>query len=626
MALEKLQNGRYHLLRLLGKGGMGEVYLMQDERVNRQVAIKVIRTEGVSYPEGDTALNAARLFQREARAIAALEHPNILPLYDFGEETSDDATLSYIVMPFCAEGSLANWLRLRGTTLLPLHDVAFLIEQAADALQYAHEHGVIHLDVKPPNFLIRSNKKHPNRPTVLLADFGVARSAGTVSNSSLTIRGTPAAMAQEQWSSMPVPATDQYALAVMAFEMLTGRTPFVGSMEQLMYQHFSVQPPAPSSFNPNLPASLDAVILRALAKKSGDRFPSIAAFAAAFEQAVSNPSAGLTGGFQQVGNDLRTTLALSIQEAETGISRMITLPGGQHITVTVPAGTRDGEIIRVPTLDASSHQSGALLLNIDIKQSGSIQPVAGPVSTDLVQAVTLSSTDLAEKTVSAEQAQPITPPTHEPVGHDLPTIAADSQGRIAQPPASASKGSPLLRIGTIGIVSVLVIVLVLVGVLYFAHPFQQKSGQTATSAAMSTATSIATTQPKSTPTVGITPTPTAPNGLYIPGTYRGSMEDNSTQQTSAITVFLVEKKGSGALSGSVTFTAPNQAVEALSGAVDLQGNFSFSIQQPKGQKPLYFYGMVQQLSDGNYLKGQYCTGNTSACTSLTGIFDVGPGY
>src|SRR5450755_4555136 len=139
MALEKLQNGRYHLLRLLGKGGMGEVYLMQDERVNRQVAIKVIRNENVSYPEGDTALNAARLFQREARAIAALEHPNILPLYDFGEETHDDVMLSYMVMPYCSDGSLATWLRQNGTTItLSPQDIAHLVEQAAEALQYAH--------------------------------------------------------------------------------------------------------------------------------------------------------------------------------------------------------------------------------------------------------------------------------------------------------------------------------------------------------------------------------------------------------------------------------------------------------------------------------------------------------
>src|SRR6266436_9811011 len=114
MAIEELQSGRYRYTRLLGSGGMGEVYLMQDIRVNRQVAIKVIRSEGAPYPGSDTARAAARLFQREARAIAALEHPNILPLYDFGEETRDGKTMTYMVMPYCTEGTLASWLQQRG--------------------------------------------------------------------------------------------------------------------------------------------------------------------------------------------------------------------------------------------------------------------------------------------------------------------------------------------------------------------------------------------------------------------------------------------------------------------------------------------------------------------------------
>src|SRR5438093_552108 len=116
MAIEELQNARYHRLRLLGSGGMGEVYLMKDMRVNRQVAIKVIRSEGVAYPDSDVAKDAARLFQREARAIAALEHPNILPLYDFGEEIVEGMTITYMVMPFSTEGTLAGWLRQRGST------------------------------------------------------------------------------------------------------------------------------------------------------------------------------------------------------------------------------------------------------------------------------------------------------------------------------------------------------------------------------------------------------------------------------------------------------------------------------------------------------------------------------
>src|SRR5229473_5524486 len=316
MALEELQNGRYRSLRLLGSGGMGEVYLMNDARVSRQVAIKVIRSEAAPYPGSDSAKDAARLFQREAKAIAALDHPHILPLYDFGEESIEDITMSYMVMPFCTEGSLAGWLRQSGSAMLTPPDIAQLVEQAADALQYAHDHQVIHLDVKPSNFLLRSNRKNPNRPTLLLADFGIARSFTTVASASLTIRGTPTSMAPEQWSSMPVAATDQYALAVMVYELLAGRPPFVGGMEQLMYQHFNVQPPPPSTFNPVLPTSVDSVLLRALAKRPEDRYPSISAFASAFEQIVHLLPAMLVIGTQQSSaSDIRATLAISQTEA-----------------------------------------------------------------------------------------------------------------------------------------------------------------------------------------------------------------------------------------------------------------------------------------------------------------------
>jgi serine/threonine protein kinase len=572
MALENFQNGRYHLIRLIGKGGMGEVYLVQDERVNRQVAIKVIRSESTPYPEEDTALNAARLFQREAKAIATLEHPNILPLYDFGEEVGEDTTLSYMVMPFCVEGSLANWLRAHGgPVLLAQQDVAYFVAQAADALQYAHDCGVIHLDVKPPNFLLRSNKKNPNHPTILLADFGVARSSATLSSSSRTIRGTPTAMAPEQWSSTPVSATDQYALAVMAYEMLTGRPPFVGSMEQLMYQHFTVAPPAPSTFNPTLSASVDAVLLRALTKKPEERFPSISAFADAFEQAVMDPSAR-------------------------------------------PA------------------QSGAVLPDGDVSASDNVETFTMPIGAERGQLATPASG--AELAASVDLTQPVTPhtpPVKKSIEHDLPTVAGASWSQTTPPPPSPLSPSPvpkksaLQRFGTIGIVVVLLLVLALSGTLYFVRSPQQKPTQAA--AISGGHTSSASVQATHAPTVGITATPTTvPNGQYIPGTYNGSTQDNTTQQSSTISVFLTQKKGSGALGGSMTFTSPNQAVDPLSGVVDMQGNFSFSVQQPNGQKAQYFYGAVQQLSDGNYLKGQYCSSNTSTCTSLTGIFDVGPGY
>ncbi len=283
MALEQLQNGRYQLLRLIGQGAMGKVYLAEDRRIERQVAIKVINP----YAGDEATKNAVRLFHREAQTIAKLNHPHILPLFDFEEASSDGSTPTYMVMPFCPEGSFAEWLRQhKDRGLLAPQDVVQLVHQAADALQYAHDHGIIHRDVKPANFLLRSNRDHPNCPDLLLADFGVAKLSAVATRSSQSIRGTPNYMSPEQWSGAPVPATDQYALAVMAYEMLTGHAPFQGDPHQVMYQHFMVQPQPPSRFNPHLPAAVDAVILRTLAKNPLERFPSVSDFARVLQQAL----------------------------------------------------------------------------------------------------------------------------------------------------------------------------------------------------------------------------------------------------------------------------------------------------------------------------------------------------
>jgi eukaryotic-like serine/threonine-protein kinase len=612
MALEELQNSRYHRVQSLGSGGMGEVYLMQDMRISRQVAIKVIRSEGAPYPDSDAAKDAARLFQREARAIAALEHPNILPLYDFGEETLDGTTITYMVMPFCAEGSLAGWLR-QGGSMLSLQDIAYLVEQAAEALQHAHDHQVMHLDVKSSNFLLRSNKKHPNRPILLLADFGIARSSVTVASSSRTIRGTPTSMAPEQWSSSPVPATDQYALAVMAYELLVGRPPFVGSMEQVMYQHFSAQPPSPSTFNPQLPAAIDSVILRALAKKPEDRFPSIAAFASAFEQAVQVSPAGLVVGPQQSSaSDIRATLAISQAEAQSGTSRIITLPGGQHVSVTIPAGVSDGHVIRLHDHGESSSPAGVLILTIAIKRPEEAQ--------------------LPSDARSAQQMLPTSYPgvqqPFDPVSdHDFPTLLSSdphiqAPERQQLPPVPERR--PARRSRTVGIISglmVLIILLILAGGGYYYYSSHQANVSAITHSQTATAGSGQTLT--HTPTVTITSTATLQNGLYIAGTYNGSMFDQTAQQTTNISVLIVQSQGNGALSGTFTFGSPSQGAYPLNGTVDTQGNFSFTVQTSTSQTPLYFYGQVQQ---GVYLKGNFCNSSTNSCSVNTGYFTVGPRF
>jgi serine/threonine protein kinase len=614
MAIEELQDGRYHFVRSLGSGGMGEVYLMQDQRINRQVAIKVIRSEGASYPDSTAAKEAARLFQREAKAIAALEHPNILPLYDFGEEIREGNTVTYMVMPYCMEGSLATWLRQHNSiSPLTLQDVAHLIEEAADALQYAHDQNVMHLDVKASNFLLRNNKKNPNRPTLLLADFGIARSSVTVASSSRTIRGTPSSMAPEQWGSNPVPATDQYALSVMTYEMMVGHAPFVGSMEQVMYQHFSAQPLPPSTYNPQLPPAVDTVILRALAKKPEDRFPSIADFASAFEQAAqSSPNLLLMGSEETIASDIhiRATLAISQGEAQVGTNRVITLPGGQHFNVTIPAGVSDGHIIRVQDqVDVTP-----VLLTIAIKKpeqySGSSNLGSGSQQPAMV------NPNLRQLSDSAS-------------GPDLPTIASSDPNLRSpekQPTPYIPQQQPPHRSRSVGIISGLIILVLVVllagGGFLFYNSHQSNSNSVSLT---QTATSKLLTPTKNAG-VTATPTKTQQNGLYIAGTYNGAMSDQTTQQSSQITVVLTQTQGNAALSGTFTYRSPTQATYPLTGTVDLQGNFSFTVQQPTGQTPLFFHGQVQQNQQGVYLHGNFCNSTTNSCSPDNGFFTVGPKF
>ena len=271
---------------------MGEVYLAADKNIPRRVVIKVIRTDTSFYSSDEEFQEAVRLFRREANAVAMLDHPLILPLFECGEENFNGTIFTYLVMPYRPEGSLADLLlkRKRSKQFSP-QDVAHIVLQASDALQHAHAHHIIHRDVKPSNFLLRKRNESSDRPDLLLADFGIAKlntSTTPDGNTGGNILGTATYMAPEQWEDHPMPQSDQYALAVMAYELLTGRPPFLGNQQYLMYQHFHIQPKPPSAINPQISQDIDAVLLRALAKIPADRFASISAFAHAFQQAVSH--------------------------------------------------------------------------------------------------------------------------------------------------------------------------------------------------------------------------------------------------------------------------------------------------------------------------------------------------
>ena len=288
MNLVGTQLGHYRLLQFLNGGGMGEVYLAEDPSLSRQVAIKVIKTDGSLYPDSQAGQEAKRLFQREMKVIAGLDHPNILTLLEAGEQNVNRERMTYMVMPYCPAGSLADWIRrYHGNSLLSPKEISQLLKQAAGALQHAHDHHILHLDIKPQNFLVRRQQDSTALPSLLLADFGISKIAN-LTQMSVQARGTFAYMAPEQMESKPVAASDQYALAIMAYELLTGGTPFKDVHPHLI-PYLPQMPDPPSKVNSSLPKALDKVVLRALAKKPEARYRSVQEFAREFEAALQTP-------------------------------------------------------------------------------------------------------------------------------------------------------------------------------------------------------------------------------------------------------------------------------------------------------------------------------------------------
>lgn len=262
--------GPYRVLAQIGQGGMATVYKAYQPAMDRQVALKVLPPHFMQDP------SFVERFEREARTIARLEHPHILPVHDYGQ--SDDGT-TYIVMRYIDAGTLSDRLK-RGP--MPLPDALRLFEQIADALDYAHEQGVLHRDIKPSNVLV------DNRNQPFLTDFGLARMVE--GNSNLTgsiILGTPAYMAPELGEGRPANhLTDIYALGVVLYELLTGQPPFEAETPlAVMLKHMTDPLPLPRDVNPNIPPTIEKVVLKSLAKEPEDRFQSVQALLDALQDA-----------------------------------------------------------------------------------------------------------------------------------------------------------------------------------------------------------------------------------------------------------------------------------------------------------------------------------------------------
>ena len=260
------QLGTYRLVSLLGRGGFADVYLGEHVYLQTQWAIKVLHSR--------LANQKIEEFRSEARTIARLSHPNIIQVKDFGVENG----IPFLVMTYAPQGTLRQ--RYPKGTCLPLHDVVIYIKQIASGLQYAHDQKVIHRDIKPENLLFGANNE------VLLSDFGIAVVAHNESSlRTQDIAGTLVYMAPEQFHGKPRPASDQYALGIITYEWLCGTRPFGGnSLAEIANEHLSVPPPGLREKNPTLPATVESVVLRALAKDPKDRFENVQAFADALDQ------------------------------------------------------------------------------------------------------------------------------------------------------------------------------------------------------------------------------------------------------------------------------------------------------------------------------------------------------
>jgi serine/threonine protein kinase len=271
--MKPAQIGRYQIKAELGHGGMSVVYLAHDPVIGRDVAIKVLLSNLSSQP-------AARArFEREARIVAALEHPAIVPIYDFGEQDGQP----FLVMRYMSGGSLADLLSYGR---LNLQDTAHIVRRLAGALDEAHARGIIHRDIKPGNILFDSHGE------AFLTDFGIGKLYEDGQNMTITgsvVLGTPAYMSPEQALGKPLdPRSDVYSLGAVMFEMLSGALPYKGPTSiSVAMKHVNEPVPDLRAWRPELAEACAAVVAKAMAKDPDERFATAGELAAAFDEAVN---------------------------------------------------------------------------------------------------------------------------------------------------------------------------------------------------------------------------------------------------------------------------------------------------------------------------------------------------
>jgi len=315
--------GKYDILRELGQGAMGIVYEGRDPVIDRRVAIKTLKREQLERSEADEVI--AR-FKREAQAAGRLNHPNVVAIYEYGEEADGTA---FIAMEFVQGRELKD--AFDSDERISLSTVGRVMDQLLDALEHAHRNGVTHRDIKPANIILLADG------TVKVADFGVARIESSNLTQAGTVMGTPSYMSPEQFMGQTVDGrSDLFSAGVVLYQLLTGEKPFTGALTTIMHKVLKEDPPWPSVLNVHVSPRIDAVVKRAMAKRPEDRFQSAAEFRRALDAALSAPVADDDATVVSLDDDDATVLSAT-PDATLQTARMPAPPAVEPAPPPQPA-------------------------------------------------------------------------------------------------------------------------------------------------------------------------------------------------------------------------------------------------------------------------------------------------
>ena len=382
---------RYRIERELGQGGMAVVFLAEDLKHHRRVAIKLLK------PELSAVLGSDRFF-REIQIAAVLQHPHILPLYDSGQANG----LLYYVMPFAEGESLRQ--RLAREQQLSLDDALRITREVGSALQYAHDHGVIHRDIKPENIMLSGGQ-------AVVADFGIARALQAASSEPLTmtgmVLGTPQYMSPEQAAGNVVDGrADQYSLACTLYEMLIGQPPFTGPSPQAVMARHSLEPvPSLRIVRQTIPPAVEQAVTRAMAKLPVDRFPSMQQFLDGLESSSTRPLQPTLHTGVERWSGLRPNRLLLTALAVSIMLALATwwLVAGRRTASGDGSASRVSAVAVLPFRDLASNPDSSYLaegmtqgLIADLAQIGSLKVISGS-SASLAQGAGRSLAEVGHK-------------------------------------------------------------------------------------------------------------------------------------------------------------------------------------------------------------------------------------